>query len=72
MGTLSISEIMQDLEVINQQISAAVAEFNTWLDECREKEMSDEDILAEINGEWSFSSFGSLEEAIEWFENLGI
>ena len=32
----TINEIMSDLEVINQQISAVVVEFDEWLDICKE------------------------------------
>ena len=68
----TINEIMSDLEVINQQISAVVVEFDEWLDICKEMGMTDDEILAKINEHWDFSSFSSLEEAIEWFEDLGI
>lgn len=72
MGSISIASIFSDLEVLNQGISVAVADFNIWVDECREDGLSDGEILEEINSQWEFSSFGSLEEAIEWFEDLGI
>ena len=68
----TINEIMSDLDVINQQISAVIVEFNEWLDICREMGMTDDEILAKINEHRDFSSFSSLEEAIECFEDLGI
>jgi hypothetical protein len=68
---ISINTIMDDLEVINMQISSAVAEFHEWVDECKENGMSEDEILEEINNHWT-EEFHSFEAAVEWFENLVI
>jgi hypothetical protein len=67
----SIGEIMTSLDSVNEVLSSLVVEFREYIESCQEKEMTDAEILQEINNYWD-NKFDTLESAIEWYNNLGI
>ncbi len=70
----SFASIFDDLDEINTAISNTVLIYRDLVEERREMGFSDEEILEEINENWNTEEykFGSMEEADEWFESLGI
>ncbi len=69
----SIGQIIESFRSVDETLSALVDDYSNWLNDCREKNMSDEEILSEINEAWGTENrFETFEEADERIFNMRI
>lgn len=69
----SFNQIFDDIDTINETITSTVVLFIELLEEKREQGLSDEEILEEINETLSDNlRFATIEDAEEWFNDLGL
>lgn len=70
---IDIDEIFHNLDALNDVISEQQLAFQNWVERQLEEGISDEEIVSQLNSAWGKeNTFKSIEEAEQWFNEIGI